>query len=260
MSLLDPAMRTQCGEKVQSELLGMPAPPPTTLLESAARDFLFSEVWSRPGLDRRSRLFIAIAASACTGTTNAVLDGYVRAALHLREISLVELREAALQVGAYGGWGPGSILDEAITRVANAMGLAPVAIEPLQRAPLDPQQRLAIGAEKFVQIAAMPAPPLMAPFFDVGILNFVFAEVWTRPGLDQRGRRWLTLSCVATSSAMTPIRAHTYGAMAAKDATLAEMQEFVLQFAAYGGWPKCSVLQSAVFEMGKRVAQGLPFE
>jgi 4-carboxymuconolactone decarboxylase len=38
------------------------------------------------------------------------------------------------------------------------------------------------------------------------------------------------------------------------------MQEFVLQYAIHGSWPKASVMQAVVFEMGKRVTEGLPYE
>ncbi|HET8711773.1 MAG TPA: carboxymuconolactone decarboxylase family protein [Spongiibacteraceae bacterium] len=260
MSTLDPKTRTQRGASVLSDMLGMPAPQPTTLLDSVARDFVCADVWSRPGLDRRARFFVAIATSACVGGSNKTLEGYIHGALHLGEITLGELREAALQVAVYAGWGIGAALDEAITRVANTMGLEPVAIEPLQSEPQSAQQRLEIGQQKFTQIAVVQAPPPVTPFFDVGILNFVFGELWTRPGLDQRGRRLVTLACAATSSATTPIRSHTYAALATGDITPDEMQEFVLQFAVDAGWPKGAVLQVTVFEMGKRVANGLPFE
>ena len=78
--------------------------------------------------------------------------------------------------------------------------------------------------------------------------------------LDQRSRRWITMVGVSESSSSIPIRSHTYAAMASGNASLEEMHEFVLQYALHGGWPKASVMQSAVFEMGKRVAEGLPFE
>jgi 4-carboxymuconolactone decarboxylase len=38
------------------------------------------------------------------------------------------------------------------------------------------------------------------------------------------------------------------------------MQEFVLQYAVDGGWPKASVMQAAVLEMAERVTKGLPYE
>jgi 4-carboxymuconolactone decarboxylase len=33
-----------------------------------------------------------------------------------------------------------------------------------------------------------------------------------------------------------------------------------LQYAIHGGWPKASVMQAVVFEMGKLVAEGLPYQ
>lgn len=37
------------------------------------------------------------------------------------------------------------------------------------------------------------------------------------------------------------------------------MNEFVLQYAIHGGWPRASVMQSVVLEMGERVMKGLPY-
>ena len=58
MTLLDPAERTDTGVQAQTELLAAPAPEPRTLFESSWRDYIFAEVWTRPGLDRRSRYLI----------------------------------------------------------------------------------------------------------------------------------------------------------------------------------------------------------
>jgi 4-carboxymuconolactone decarboxylase len=47
--------------------------------------------------------------------------------------------------------------------------------------------------------------------------------------------------------------------MASGNATPEEMQEFVLQYAIHGSWPKASVIQAAVLELGERVKKGLPY-
>ena len=125
MSVLDPAQRTRTGVQQQAELLAAPAPEPGTLLEASWRDFVFAEVWTRPGLDRRSRYLISIASAACEGGRPDVLDGYVRGALNLGELKLVELREAALQLAVYAGWSRGVALDTAVTRAAKELGLPP---------------------------------------------------------------------------------------------------------------------------------------
>lgn len=259
-ALLDPAERSRRGLRLQAELLGAPAAGPRTLFEASWRDYVFAEVWTRPGLDRRSRYLISIAGAACEGGRPDVLDGYIRGALTLGELTLAELREAALHLAVYAGWSHGAAIDTAVTRVADVLGLPPAACAPIRAAPWHPQQRLAEGGANFTSVMRFPSPPPAVPYFESGILNFVFGEMWMRPGLDQRARRWLTLVGVSDSSSTTPIRTHIYAAMASGNATIAEMQEFVLQYAVHGGWPKASVIQGVVFEMGKRVAAGLPYE
>jgi 4-carboxymuconolactone decarboxylase len=256
----DPAERARTGMRQQAELLGASAPEPGTLFEASWRDYVFAEVWTRPGLDRRSRYLISIAGAACEGGRPDVLDGYVRGALKLGELSLVELREAALHLAVYAGWSRGAALDAAVTRAANELGLPPAELAPIRERSWDPQQRLAEGADNFTSVMIFPSPQPVTPYFEGGILNFVFGEMWMRPGLDQRARRWVTLVGVADSSSSTPIRTHTYAAMASGNATVQEMQEFVLQYAIHGGWPKASVMQAVVIEMGERVTKGLPYQ
>ena len=259
MSVLDPAERARVGAQQQTQLLGAPAPEPRTLFESSWRDYVFAEVWTRPGLDRRSRYFISISSAVCEGGRPDVLDGYIRGALKLGEIALAELREAALQLAVYAGWSRGVALDTAVNRVAQELGLSPVDLPPIQAKPWDPKERIAAGSANFNTVMVFPAPPPVTPYFEGGILNFVFAEMWMRPGLDQRARRWVTLVGVADSSASTPIKSHTHAAMASGNATLTEMQEFVLQYAVHGSWPKASFMQGVVIEMGERVKKGLPY-
>ena len=260
MSSLDPAERSRIGAQQQTKLLGTPASEPRTLLESSWRDYVFAEVWTRPGLDLRSRYFISISSAVCEGGRPDVVDGYIRGALKLGEIKLPELREAALQLAVYGGWSRGVAFDTAVTRVANELGLPNADYPPIREKPWDPKQRTSEGSANFTSVMIFPAPPPVTPYFDSGIINLVFGEMWMRPGLDQRARRWITLVAVADSSASTPIRTHTYAAMASGNATLNEMQEFVLQYAMHGSWPKASVMQAVVFEMGERVKKGLPYE
>lgn len=259
MSMGDPVERTRRGRAVQSEVLGTKATEPKTLLDASWRDFIYAEVWSRPGLDRRARFLISLAGAACEGGRPEIMDGYVRGALTLNELTLAELREAALHLAVYAGWSRGTSLDAAITRVATELKLPAAENAPIRGAPWDPAVRHSEGAANFLAVMTTPGPRPNTPYFDAGILNFVFGEMWMRPGLDQRSRRWITLVGVADSSASTPIRTHVYGAMASGNATLAEMQEFVLQYAIHGSWPKASVLQGAVLEMGDRVAKGLPY-
>lgn len=260
MSLLDPAQRSARGLAIQAEVTGQPAPRPATLLDESWRDFVFAEVWSRPGLDRRARYLVSLASAAMCNGQAEHLDGYVRGALGSGTLSLAELREGALHLAVYGGWSRGAELDRAATRVAAELGLPPAETAPIRAEPWDATERSEQGAQEFVNAMTFGGPPPVTPYFDAGIRNFVFGEMWSRKGLDQRSRRWITLVGVAESAADIPIRSHVHAAMASGNCQPAEMQEFVLQYAIHAGWPKASVVQGAVIEMSRKVAAGLPFD
>jgi 4-carboxymuconolactone decarboxylase len=259
MTLMEPGERIERGRRTQAGVTGAPAPEPETLFESTWRDYVFAEVWTRPGLDRRSRYWIAMAGAACVGREPEVLEGYIRGALRLGEATLPELREGVLHLAVYAGWQTARFWDQSITRVACELGLPPAPFKPLRTEPWDPQVRDAEGAANFQTIMTTPPPPPATAYFLGGIRGFVFAEMWMRPDLDQRARRWITLVGVADSSSTIPIRSHVWAAMKCGDATPEEMEEFVLQYAIQSGWPMGAFLQQTVMALGKRIREGLPF-
>jgi 4-carboxymuconolactone decarboxylase len=72
-------------------------------------------------------------------------------------------------------------------------------------------------------------------------------QVWSRPGLTHRERRWVTLTCVAYDPT-GPIDEQVYAAFESGDIELEAMLEFVLHFAVYCGWPKASALEGSIIE------------
>lgn len=261
MTLLDPQERIGRGAALAAELTGLPATEPQTLLQESWRDFVYAEIWSRSGLDRRARFLISLASAAGSNGPRTALDGYVRGALATGELSLSELREAALHVAVYSGWDKGGDLDAAITRVQGELGLHPVSVEPIRDMPWDARTRMEQGFAEFTQVMTFDGPRVGngTPYLQDGILNFVFGEMWCRRGLDQRSRRFLTLVGVADSAAAVPIASHFHAAMASGNCTPAELHEFVLQYAVHAGWPKASVVQGTVFEMAAKFEKGLPW-
>jgi 4-carboxymuconolactone decarboxylase len=259
MNLLDPAERTARGAKLQAELTGVATAEPTTLFQASWRDYVYAEVWARPALDLRSRFLIAMS-SAAGASDSAATERYVQGALSTGKLTLAELREAALHIAVYAGWSCGDMLDAAVTKVAAKMGQASAEFAPIRAAPWDPKIRHEEGAASFKHNMLFGGPPPQTAYFEGGILNFVFGEMWNRPGLDQRARRWLTLVGVGNSSSSTPIRSHVWSAMASGNASREEMFEFVLQYAIHSGWPRASVMQGAILEQAPRVEKGLPFE
>lgn len=258
MVMQNPQERSARGAAIQESIYGQKPDQPQTPWEESVRDFVYAEVWSRPGLDLRSRFLIAIAGAALCRYPEATIDGVVRGALRTGELTLAELREAALHLAVYGGWGTGDLIDKAATRAAQALGLPPAPLPPIRAGEWDPEERTAQGTQAFIDTMTFPGSPSISPYLEA-INNFVFGEMWPREGLDQRSRRWLTLVGVAESCAVIPIGSHFHAAMTSGNCTGDELQEFVLQYGTVAGWPKASVIQSVVFEMIKKVEDGLPW-
>ncbi|HEX7753592.1 MAG TPA: carboxymuconolactone decarboxylase family protein [Novosphingobium sp.] len=255
--LLDPAERSARGAALRADITGQ-TDTPADLWDESWRDFIFAEVWSRPGLDRRARYLVAMAGAALAGAHAPTLDGYVRGALRSGTLTLAELREAALHLAVYGGWSRGGALNEAIGRAARALGLKAAETAPIRAEPWNPETRTAEGMATFEHVMTFPGGPSSSPCLEV-INDFVFGELWRRPALDQRARRWITLVGVCESATEIPIKSHVHAAMASGNCTPAEMREFVVQYGIHAGWPKASAIQAVVFEMSRKVAEGLPW-
>jgi len=107
------------------------------------------------------------------------------------------------------------------------------------------EQRLETGKRLFREVTGLD-PPVGSPTFEASMLPHVFGEIWTRPGLTRKERRWISLTCAAASGAVIAIEAHVRGALNSGDITLDELSEWVLQMAQYAGWPTAAVLETTV--------------
>ena len=94
------------------------------------------------------------------------------------------------------------------------------------------------GRDTFKEVLGFEAQAEPATPLTQAAQNFIFAEVWNRPGLDRRSRRWITLSAVTAAGATTAMRTYAKAALDSGDITLPELREFILQFAVFQGFPK----------------------
>src|SRR5262249_38493380 len=152
----DPRERSRRGRAEQEAVLARETGEPATLLETSWRDFVYAEIWRRPGLDRRARYLVAIAGASCAGGPAHVIDGYVRGALVNRGLTPVELSEGALQVAVYGGWSAGVLLDESVTRMLGALELPAPGFAPLRAEPRELAVRIAEARAVFERVARTP--------------------------------------------------------------------------------------------------------
>ncbi len=253
--------RLERGKHSFAEVMTFPAPDERSPATANLLEFVFAEVWPRPGLTRRERRFITL---ACVADADAEtpLREHVYAALNSGDLSIVEMREAVLHFAVYAGWPKASrfnmVVDEEWERIHRERGVPVPPPEPLLplQTPSDPEERLAVGEQTFKDINCLPYAPLRDnPYQGAGILNFVFGEMWLRPGLDIKERRLITVACVAFQDAPYPILSHVYAALKSRDISFDEIDELALHFAAYYGWPKASHLAQVIDEQKLRVTE-----
>ena len=251
--------RTERGRREFAEVMTVPAPQDSSPATANLIDFVFAEVWPRPGLSRRDRRFVTLACVAAADAEDPLRD-HVYAALNSGDLSIVEIRETVLHFAVYAGWPKASrfnmMVDEQWARIQAERGLTPPAPEPLLplTTPSDPEERLQCGERSFRDINCLEfAPGRDDPYSGAGILNFVFGEMWLRPGLDMKARRLITVACVAFQDAPLPILSHVYAALKSRDVSFREMDELALHFAAYYGWPKAAHLNLVIREQKQRL-------
>ena len=230
------------------EVMAVAAPSDDSPVAAGLLDVVFAEIWSRPGLSRRDRRFVTLACVA-GAEVEAQLGDHVRAALRSGDISITEMREAVLQFAVYAVWPKASrfggvveeqwrdIGDDATPAPEPLPGYGPVAAEEAFRT---------LNCDAYV-------PDQDNPFTGAGVLDFVYGELWQRPGLGVRERRLITVTCAAVQGASLPIISHVYAALKSRDISFAEMDELALHFAAHHGWPKASQLGGVIAEQQQRV-------
>lgn len=256
--IVDPHERRQRGLELYRQIMAKEHPEPTTPRSATLIDFVFAEIWSRPGITRRERRLIAMSCAAGADALSTLGDHFY-AALKTDEFSIDELREFVLHFAVYCGWPKAetveAVLDEQWLQVHTDNGVTAPAAQPhpVSAIPADQELRKRGGEQEFEDVNVAPAPPRGIPYYDDGILNFVFGDMWKRPGLSRRDRRWITLACVGLDDTVIPIQSHVYSAMKSGDIEFDEMREMVLQFAAHSGWPKGSLMQATVDEMHQRI-------
>lgn len=230
----------------------MMADPPEARspLEQAHLEFVFGQVWSRPGLGRRERRLVTLACVAAADAQQPIED-HVYAALKSNDLTIEEVLEIVLHFAVYCGWPKASNLEMHVrrqwARVQQERGEEPAPLPTLSNDTLgtnDWDERIARGAEEFTDVNLVPAPPQDSPYQHAGILNFVFGHVWMRPNLGRRERRFVTVACVGLDDAPIPIQSHVGSALVSGDISKTEMDELVLHFSAYYGFPKGEVLQA----------------
>jgi 4-carboxymuconolactone decarboxylase len=107
-------------------------------------------------------------------------------------------------------------------------------------------QDLERGRARFAEVMSYPAPTSATPFVQDGVVGSVFGDLWTRGGLTTKERRLISITCVCTASVPDAVDQHLRAALVSGDITIEELEEFVLHFAYYAGWPRASLVHATL--------------
>jgi 4-carboxymuconolactone decarboxylase len=238
-------------DQTYREVMTKEPPEASTPFEVASRDFVFGQVWPRSGLSRKDRRWVTLTCVAAADSPWPIED-HVYAALNSGDITLEEMLEFILQFAVYCGWPKAAHCEGTIhrqwSRINDERGRPAEPWPMLSNDALGYEEfdkRLFRGAQEFADVNLMPAPRPLSPYRHAGILNFVFGHVWQRPGLSRRERRIITVAACAVDDSPTPLRTHVAAAIHSGDVTRDEMDEIILQFSAYYGFPKGEALRDA---------------
>jgi 4-carboxymuconolactone decarboxylase len=97
------------------------------------------------------------------------------------------------------------------------------------------------GRRLFTEITLDPPPTADTPFVRDGVIGAVFGDLWGRGVLPTRERRLISITCVCAASIPFAMDQHMRAALNSGDMSLDDLQEFVLHFAYYAGWPKAAL-------------------
>ncbi len=127
----------------------------------------------------------------------------------------------------------------------------------------DDPTRYERGWQKMLEVDGKAGEHTIAALQDIApdlgryIIEFVFAEVYSRPGLDLRTRELSTVAALtALGNAPTQLKVHIHAALN-NGATRQEIVEVIIHTALYAGFPaalNAMMVAKAVFE--KRDADG----
>lgn len=216
----------------------------------------YGEIWSRPGLDLRTRALISIA--VCSAQCHHdELERQIHQALNI-DISPVEITETLLHVSVYAGiptWRRAIVVARRVFESRGVIGPGPKSADPqlpmtrdqrqsaaqrvlsvlrLRRlGPRDEDGRLAPLSGGHLAVLATHHLPAESDLYTIN-LEQGYGEVWGRDGLDLRARSFITCALLQVLQQDDQLHIHVNNALN-NGLSADELHEAFAQAGLYGG-------------------------
>jgi 4-carboxymuconolactone decarboxylase len=106
--------------------------------------------------------------------------------------------------------------------------------------------RRAAGVAKMNEVYGWEMPADVPGDFFAMTVEHLFAEVWTRPGLDIRERRLLLIGLLVGLGKEDVLDIQLASALKRGELDVSQLRELVIFFAHYAGWPAAATLNTRV--------------
>lgn len=225
LSLAIPASATAEGSPTRKDVQ-MVAPA----LDKYAQDRLLGDVWERPGLARRDRSVVTLAALIGRNQTIALSDHLKLALDH--GVKPAEISEIITHLAFYSGW-------------ANAIAAVAVTEDVFAERNIGPDQLPAASPALLLlnEVAEADRAKRVGDQFGAmfpGVVqnttDVLFRDLWLRPDLAPRDRSLVTISALIANGQVAQLTGHIPIGMN-NGLTQPEIAEAITHLAFYVGWP-----------------------
>ncbi|MFG3229048.1 carboxymuconolactone decarboxylase family protein [Kitasatospora sp. NPDC048194] len=238
------------GQALLREVAGPEGPALLDGLDGIAPDlarltveFGYGDVYGRPGLSLTQRQLINVAALTALGTAAPQLRFHVDGALNVG-VAPAGIVETVLHVAVYAGI-PAALNGMAVVKAAFAarpdLDFSPArsgtdgaeTLRERHERGLAALDRIDGEAGERVVASLADIAPVLADY----VVDFAFADVYSRPALGLRTRELATVAaCTALGTAGPQLRVHLHGLLNV-GGTRDEAVEAIIQMAVYAGFP-----------------------
>ncbi len=199
-------------------------------LEKYRQDMLFGDLWKRPGLNRRDRSVVTLAA-LITRNQTAEMAHYLNFGLD-NGVTPSEISEIVTHLAFYAGWGNAMAAVPVVREVFAARKIGAEQLPPASPKLLALNEAAeADRAKRVGELFGTAFPGVVQYTTDV-----LFRDLWLRPGLGPRDRSLVTISSLIASGQVAQLTGHVNIGMN-NGLIQAEIAEAITHLAFYVGWP-----------------------
>lgn len=204
-------------------------------------EFGYGDIWTRPGLTPRQRQIATIAALSAMGNAAPQLRFHIDGALNVG-CTRREIVETFIHTSVYAGF-PAAL--NALSAAREVFAARPQDEEADDAAPAteDTRDRYTRGVDVLQAVDGPEGVQVVASLDDIApdlgryLIEYVFGDVYARPGLDLHTRELASVAmCTALGTAAPQLRVHLR-AFLNVGGTREEIVETLTQMAGYAGFP-----------------------